>query len=247
MGTQGRMSAMRMARGFGWRRIAALLAVLAVPARAQERPPLIPTRDADVLYDLPGDNLTERLRWSEALRTLRVDPPGAGLYMLVDYAAGRMRWVDPARRAVMEGPAPDARNAVVGEGDGRYGRAGTGSVAGLACTLWRTADARGTPMTLCLTPEGVLLQVSVAGTVALRARSVSFAPTPPDVLRVPDGFSRAALPTVREAGPAPDATATGGGARGAVPGAAPSGGGSALSVPMIGAAGTGLPAAGSAR
>ena len=173
---------------------ACLLAVGLAPARAEERPLLTPQRDVDVLYRMAGGDLTQRLRWSEAARTLRVDPPGNALYVLVNYADGRMQWVADQRQEVMELPAPAGAGALVGEGDGRYASLGPDSVAGLPCTEWRTADAGGTPMTLCFTSDGVLLQVARAGQVMLQASSVSYAAQPADAFHVPPSYRHVAPP-----------------------------------------------------
>ncbi len=150
----------------------------------------------DVLYRMQALGMTQRLRWSAAAHTLRIDPPGAVLYVLVDYATRRMQWVTDARREVADLPAPVGAGMLPGEGDGRYARLGPDSVAGLPCTQWRTSDARGTPMTLCLTTDGVLLQVALRDQVVLQAASVSYAAQPDDAFHAPPGYARVQPPAV---------------------------------------------------
>jgi len=93
--------------------LVACLAVAAVPGLA-DQPRLRPNRDVDVTYratgagPLPdGRRLDQRVRWLAASQTMRIDPPTAGLYVIVDYAAKRMSVVREATRSVVDMAAPE--------------------------------------------------------------------------------------------------------------------------------------------
>ena len=178
---------------------AAVLALALAPAvSAAERPPITPQRDVDVTYVTGAAQdgvspLVQRMRWSVASGRLRVDPPTAGLYMIVDYRAKRMAVVKPADRAVLD--VSTAGPGLPGSAAGDYSRRGAGQAAGLPCTDWLTTDAAGQETLLCLTADGVMLRASQGGRVLLEARSVSYAPQDPAAFLPPDGYRHVAGPT----------------------------------------------------
>lgn len=171
---------------------AAALAALLLAA-AGDAPPLVPTRDADVVYDLPtgrpgpgGALPQERLRWDAATHRMRVDPPGGGLYMITDYTTHRIAVVKAADRTVIDAVAPAA--SLVGPSNAPYQRHGTDTVAGADCTDWATVDTEGHAVVICATAEGVVLRVQRDGRVVLAARRVSFARADETVFRVPTNY-----------------------------------------------------------
>jgi hypothetical protein len=170
-------------------RLAAWLLV-ATPAFAADRPPTTPQRDVDVEYKMasadPAVPLHQRMRWSVALGRLRVDPPTAGLYMIVDYRAKRMAVVKPADRAVLDMPA--AGPGLPGAAAGSYTPLGADQVAGLPCANWQTADGAGRDTVLCLTADGVMLRASQAGFVLIEATRVSYGKQDEGAFSPPDGF-----------------------------------------------------------
>ena len=160
-------------------------------AHAAERPPITPQRDVDVTYatGVPQDGsapLTQRMRWSVATGRLRVDPPTAGLYMIVDYRAKRMAVVKPADHAVLD--VSTVGPGLPGAAAGDYERRGTGQVAGLPCTDWQTTDAAGQVTLLCLTADGVLLRASHGTQVLLEATSVTYGSQDLAAFTPPDGY-----------------------------------------------------------
>jgi len=168
---------------------------LAAPARAQDRPATVPTRDVDVTYRMgtpePGGlPMAQRMRWSVTAAKLRVDPPTPGLYMIVDYRAHRMAVVKTAERAVLDAAAPAA--GLPGQSGASYTRQGADSVAGLGCTNWDTADTSGRIATVCMTEDGVLLRASQAGVLLLEAVAVAYVPQDPAAFLPPDGFRHVA-------------------------------------------------------
>lgn len=163
--------------------LAALLLPLA--ARAQERPIVVPTRDVDITYH--AQDIEQRMRWLAAGHRLRIDPPGAGMFMVVDYDTHRMAMVRPSDRKAVEMAAPLGMPGAAQPG-GNYVRAGTDTVAGLPCTDWRTHDNGGGDATVCFTADGVMLRARVAGKTIVEATSVAYGPQNPADFAVPPGF-----------------------------------------------------------
>ena len=154
---------------------AALLLIGA--AHAAERPPTLPQRDVDVLYEIAqpvegGPPLSQRMRWSVAIGRLRVDPPTPGIYMIIDYPNKRMEVVKPEQQAVLD--MATAATGLPGAAAGAYQRQDDAVVAGLACTNWQTTDAAGVPTQLCLTPDGVTLRAGQGGRTLLQATRVTY-------------------------------------------------------------------------
>jgi hypothetical protein len=76
-------------------------------------------------------------------------------------------------------------------------RGGEYKIAGQNCIDWSWMD--GTEMhTACLTPDGVLLRLVIDGQIVAEARSVLYAPQPPELFEVPPGYEPALAP---EGGP----------------------------------------------
>jgi hypothetical protein len=163
--------------------LVACLAVAAVPGLA-DQPRLRPNRDVDVTYratgagPLPdGRRLDQRVRWLAASQTMRIDPPTAGLYVIVDYAAKRMSVVREATRSVVDMAAPEGVAGMAGNpGEGTYVRRGEDTVAGQA--------------SVCITADGVLLRASTAGQAQVSAISVQYAPQDPAVFQIPPDYLR---------------------------------------------------------
>ncbi|WP_428374665.1 hypothetical protein [Lichenicoccus sp.] len=193
--------------GLGWLLATAAL-VLGVPAWPQGAPnPFVtPQRDVDVTYLIAGPRsaavdpgsalpppsvMTQRMRWSAALWSQRLDPAG-NAYMITDYRARRILVVDPRRATatLLPLPATPPGGGVQSPGlraTGRYDRLGEDAVAGLPCTEWRTIDDGGADSVICLTPDGVLLRARHAGQVLLLASRVSYAAQDPALFAAPSG------------------------------------------------------------
>lgn len=160
---------------------------------------LRPLHDVDVTYVLgmrDGKALQERLRWSVAGQTLRIDPPTAGLYVIIDLQARRMSTVRAADRSVLVTPAP-ANAAGVPETAPGAVRQGEDMVAGLACTEWALTDAAGQAAQVCLTTDGVLLRARAGGRELLRAAVVRYGTLDPALFRVPADYTRRTAGDVR--------------------------------------------------
>jgi len=192
--------------------LAAVAAVLLCAAAADgEHPLLRPIHDVDVTYALgvggsdpsgpgAGTSLHERLRWRAAAQALRIDPPTAGLYVIIDLAARRMSTVRTAEKAVIEMAAPDNATGMPDSAAAAAVQRGTDMVAGLICTEWDMTDAAGEAARLCLTDDGVLLRARTGGRTLLTAETVQYGVLDADLFQVPTGY------TQRWMGPQPSAS-----------------------------------------
>ena len=174
--------------------LAVVLAGLAIcrVALAQEAPLLQPTRDVDVTYrvPVPGSDraaLLQRLRWSAARHQQRVDLPTSGNWMVLDFAAHRMALVRDETHEVVDLPAPRSADQP-GAGSG-FLRKGSGTVAGLACTEWRTIDTRGQETLACYTDDGVLLRATAGTRVLMEAVGVKYEAQGDPVFALPEGYT----------------------------------------------------------
>ena len=161
-------------------------------ARAQDAPPLQPTRDVDVTYRVPvpgADSaaLLQRLRWSALRHQQRVDLPTSGNWMMLDFATHRMAMVHDETREVVDLPAPPS--AEQRGGNAGFVRAGSGTVAGLACTQWRTTDTRGQETLACYTDDGVLLRATAGTRVLMEAVGVKYETQGDAVFALPTGYT----------------------------------------------------------
>ncbi|MSP05534.1 MAG: hypothetical protein EXR05_09970 [Acetobacteraceae bacterium] len=94
---------------------------LAFTARTQDHPPTFLTRAINITYIVPppAGAARQRLRFSVALRALRIDPPGVGLYTVIDFAARRMFTIREADRSAIDMAAP--KTWMLGQGSGLSG------------------------------------------------------------------------------------------------------------------------------
>lgn len=151
---------------------------------AAEAQPSLPTRDVDVTYGA-AQNVTQRWRFRAADQKLRLDPPTAGLHMIVDYTAHTMAVVNDTDRTVMMVPAPPAPS-------GRGTRAGTDSQLGQPCTVWEQTDSQGQPTQTCYTVDGVMLRARRGSQTLVEATAITYASADPSVYAIPAGYTRLA-------------------------------------------------------
>ncbi len=187
----------------GWRHAVILALCLSwAPPGLADQPLLRPSRDVDVTYRAAtpqgGREIGQRVRWLAASQIVRIDPPSAGVHVIIDYVARRMSVVRDATRSVVEMAAPDNLDGVIGSGAASgFVRGGTATVAGQTCTEWRTLDLEAHPAVVCITSDGVLLRAGTADQVRVSAVSVLYAPQDPAAFRVPADYARHAPSTAR--------------------------------------------------
>ncbi len=171
------------------------VALLGLGASAAQ-PQLRPTRDVDVTYALDtggGPPLRERLRWDVAAERLRIDPPTAGLYVIIDLKTRRMSTVRAADQTVIETAAPPSATGLPDNAAAGATRQGDDVVAGLMCTDWLVTDAAGQQMTVCLTVDGVLLRARTPARTLLTATSVQYGEADPAAYATPAEYTHRSL------------------------------------------------------
>lgn len=179
-----------MMRAFG---VAMVPVLLASPGLA-DRPLLLPNRDVEVTYReaaVRGNQPVEqRMRWHAAAQTMRIDPPGGGVHVIIDYAARRMSVVRDASKTVVDMAAPDGMAAALGgKAATDFVRQGEATVAGRPCTQWQTRDRDARAVLVCVTDDGVLLRVGTLEQPRMSAVSIRYAPQDPAAFRVPAGYT----------------------------------------------------------
>jgi hypothetical protein len=173
-----------------------ILAVLliAVTAKAEEPPQLLPTRDVDITYDVTRPErpkVRQRVRWLAGERLERVDASGRSA-TIFDLNAHEVTLLTPANRTyrTLDG-AP--RRPFEPEPGATLKRGRDAVVAGLHCTDWSWVED-GETHTVCATADGVILRLVVDGQTFTEARSVKYAPQPAELFQVPRGYAPALGP-----------------------------------------------------
>ncbi|WP_043361127.1 DUF4412 domain-containing protein [Belnapia sp. F-4-1] len=184
--------------------IAAVVATLAVaPAMAQERPPLMPTRDVSVTYRVAGGQAGQEMRmaWRVADQKLRVDMPGGMGWSVMDQRAKTMFVVMEQQRMIMQMPLNNGPGGVSiptqPPETAKFTRGGTATVAGQSCTLWRYEN-QGATGESCMTTDGVMLRSTgtVNGqTASMEATEVNYGPQDAARFTAPSGYQQMQMPT----------------------------------------------------
>lgn len=161
---------------------------------------LWPSRDVAVTYTVRGGREAPRTvpaAWLAAERRLRVEPPEAPGWVLVDVPRGQAMMVMDSMRTAMQLPEEQKLPLTQGLPPGTsMTPAGSATVAGHRCNNWRVESPEGQGM-VCLTLDGVLLRAQ--GTRegrqgSLEATSVSYAPQDPGRFRLPAEYRSITLP-----------------------------------------------------
>lgn len=161
---------------------------------AQERPQLVPSRDADISYKITRPNqpaIVERRRWLAGEHLERVDGPDKST-TIFDRNKSEIILLNAAKRTFrkLEGSGrrpPEPESGVV------LRRGAELVIAGLHCSEWTWTEDTETN-TVCVTPEGVLLRLVIDGRTIIEARSVHFAPQKAELFQVPSNYAPALAP-----------------------------------------------------
>ncbi len=180
------------------RLLAGMAAGIVLMAAAPDRPALVPSREASVLYRVTNaDSAPIEVRVTTAAggSPMRLDMPDR-TYMLVDALAHNMAMVVPDEQTVLNLPYQDGPQTHFQLNERmRFTRRAPATVANVRCTTWDVAvdNARGT---MCITDDGIMLRslgVDETGRRNLiEAVSVSYAPAMPDEFVPPPDFSQMA-------------------------------------------------------
>lgn len=167
-------------------------------AAAPDRPALVPSREASVLYRVVSADaapIEVRITTGAGGSPMRLDMPDR-TYMLVDQAARSIEVVVPDEQMVLDVPYQDGPQTHFQLNDRmRFTRRAPGTVAAVRCTTWDVAvdNTRGT---MCISDDGILLRSSGVDEAGHRnlieAVSVSFAPAAANEFVPPADFSRMA-------------------------------------------------------
>ncbi len=173
-------------------RLGVVVAVCAlVPAaRADEQPPLKPTRDVDVTYRVGnGAGLQQRVRWLASRQVMRIDPPTSGFHVIIDYLAGRMSVVRDGDRSVIDMNVPAGIAGLPASAAPGYERRGDDTVDGVRCTDWQATNREGASVLACISSDGVMLRLRSGEHVLASAVSVSYAPQDAAAFDVPADYA----------------------------------------------------------
>ncbi len=177
-----------------WLLAAALLA--AFPARAQEKPKLLPDRDVDITYrvtDRSDAPVKQRVRWLAADHMQRIDGPGTTV-ILADRTTTYITILSPRTKSYLKVEEPPG-GLFKSEYAGSFTRGGTSSVAHLACTEWTWNDASTQrPRTVCATDDGVMLRMIEGGRTLAEATVVTYRRVKPQTFQIPSGYEPTLVP-----------------------------------------------------
>lgn len=142
----------------------------ACPARAQDRPPPLPTRDALVGYHVVpanGEAIDVRVALRAGKPVVRMDLPDY-TYVLADRASHTAQLIVPLERTYVELPwEMGPQNLFLPEEDARFTRRGEATIAGHRCAVWEVMPLAAKPAgkgaqrpsgTACITAEGIVLR-----------------------------------------------------------------------------------------
>jgi len=178
--------------------VATLGLLAALPAAAQERPAVRPSRDAAVIYhvqvagpDGVAKSRTLHMYWTGRGTRLRMEVEGQPGFELIDFTANRMTMVMADKGAYLEVPfSPGNAPGLTIPPGVALTRQGTDVVAGAQCAIWRMQGTQGGG-TACITTDGLVLRVRGQGhgdAAAMEAVSVVYAPQAPGLFAVPPGL-----------------------------------------------------------
>jgi hypothetical protein len=182
--------------------LAAVLSVVVVsspPHSEEQQPQTTPTRDVDITYQItrPGQPpIVERRRWLASQQLRRVDGPDKSA-TIFDQNREELTLLNAANHTYRTLEWPVAKRMSPQKGT-TLKRGGEYKIAGQNCIDWSWMDD-AEMHTACLTPDGVLLRLVIDSQIVAEARSVLYAPQPPELFEVPPGYEPALVP---EGGPA---------------------------------------------
>jgi hypothetical protein len=182
--------------------LAALLTLAALPALAQEKPPLFPARDVAITYRVTGPQAQAgipgmTIAWLANQQLMRLDMGAMG-YMVADHRNQRGFMVMEAARMVMDIPMQQAMQQAGPSANATYRRTGTDTVAGLPCTVWSFQDG-GSTGTACVTADGMMLRAqgsSGGQSSGMEATQVALGAQAPARFQRPQGYQTMQMPGI---------------------------------------------------
>jgi hypothetical protein len=168
---------------------------LALPAAAQDRPPLTPTRDVAITYRLIGEGAQQAagqamvVQWLAAQQLMRTDMPGLG-YSVTDHRSQRAFMVMEQMRMIMDLPIQQAMQQGMPSAGASFRREGSATIAGHDCAIWVVQDGASQGRS-CVTADGVVLRAEgthQGRTGGMEATQVVFGPQDPARFQRPQGY-----------------------------------------------------------
>jgi Domain of unknown function (DUF4412) len=187
-----------------------MFVLAAGPALAQDRPPLLPSKDVTVTYATSqGREMT--ITYGGGGQRMRIEGMSAGGgYAIVDRTAGTMTIVRPQQQMYMRMPEPPAMRAgMLGRqlDNATFAREGRDSVAGIACTVWKVTTEKGTG-DACVDANGLVLRARGANSTdpqhqdqLLLAKKVDYHRVPASIFEPPADYKAMTLPAMPGATP----------------------------------------------
>ncbi len=183
-----------------------------LPAWAQDRPAMFPTRDVAVTYRVTAEGQPPgemRMAWLAARQLMRMDMPGGQGWIVMDAAGGSAFMAMEGQRMIMDMPASGVSARMMPSATARFTREGPARIANTDCVNWRMEE-RGEITRLCMTADGVMLRTESLsglgpGRGLLEASSISFGAQDAARFQRPAGYQSQQLP------PGMSGAATGGG------------------------------------
>lgn len=211
----------RLLWGFG----ALAVLVCATSARAEDQPPLVPTRDVAVTYHVKDPQGTARvvhMFFDAADQRVHIDLTGRPGFLVIDHKSGQVTVVNSEAQSYVQMHAPPAMgNLMFRTPDLRFTRKGTDKVAGYACTVWSLAGGQSEGGDACITADGVVLSGHPEGApspeTGIQAVSVVYGPQPASLFAPPAGYQRVTPPAPGQMGGPGGGAAPPAGAAGAPP------------------------------
>ena len=176
-----------------------LAGLLAAGAAAQgDHPRYLPSHDVAVTYSVDrqssGAPKQAHMWYSAGTDRLRLETPNQKGFVLIDRVAKTMTVVMAPQRIYFQTPLdPDMAVGFLLNGQMKFARAGTQTIAGHGCTMWNVESPRATG-TVCVTDDGVLLsgrgRDKDGSGGGLQATEVSYGPQPPTLFVPPADFHK---------------------------------------------------------
>ena len=183
--------------------VSTLALCLATPALADPITNMVPTHDLTGTYQMNTNHgpQTMAVEYSAALRGLRITPQGGQAYILYDFTTHDAKMVMPQMQKYMDQPKLSAQaNAVQGDRNGPPANVvittgGSATIAGHDCTNTKFTNTKtGESSTLCVTDDGVILQITSSNGHQITAQSISYAPVPEADVQLPAGYTQFVIP-----------------------------------------------------
>jgi hypothetical protein len=176
----------------------AFVCLAAGAATAQEKPPMLPTRDVAVVYRLSSpdgkEQHTMKLFATGDGAKLRMESPERPGFMIMDRTDKKVIVVIAERKAYVEGALdPRLGGGFLLNEDMGFTKAGTDTVAGQSCTEWDVQAPQGRTAKVCVTGDGVVLRGQSGDdqhTGSIEAVSVAYGPQAADLFQPPADYQK---------------------------------------------------------